>query len=157
MLSADRFQRMVWLAKIVAATIVITLSASGIAGATGTMQVQQSDGSTQTYKNVSIVIGNKTLRLTTEDKKGTLLIDRAACYFVHKLMLCLPYSMTLDQGGGSQPLDFLKGTVYLNGTDEKLQLPASSQQLPPNGILLSLTTKIGTIVNLSGTIDKHIK
>jgi len=62
--------------------------------------------------------------------------------------------MTLDQGGGSHPLDFQRGTVYANLTDSKQPLSQSSMQLPPNGIMLSLTTKIGTIVNLTGTIDK---
>jgi hypothetical protein len=141
---------------------VLVVSASlafmpGAARASGTMQVQQTDGSTQTYKNVSVVISNKTLRLTSADKQGTLVVDRAACSFLGKVMRCLPESMTLDQGGGAQRLDFQSGTVYLNSTDTKQPLPATSQQLPPNGIMLSMTTKIGTIVNLTGTIDKHTK
>ncbi len=122
--------------------------------AKGTVTVQQSDGSTQTYNNVSIVIANKTLRITTADGVGSLVIDKAACSYVGDLQMCLPYSMTLDQGGGTHPLDFQRGTVYANLTDSKQPLPQSSAQLPPNGIMLSLTTKIGTIVNLTGTIDK---
>ncbi|HME81317.1 MAG TPA: hypothetical protein VKF82_04505, partial [Candidatus Eremiobacteraceae bacterium] len=62
--------------------------------------------------------------------------------------------MTLDQGGGTHPLDFQRGTVYVNLTDSKQPLSNSSMQLPPQGILLSLTTKVGTIVNMTGTIDK---
>ena len=127
--------------------------ASTAAYAKGTVTVQQSDGSTQQYAGVTIRVVNKTLRITTADGVGTLAIDRAACSYVGNLMMCLPYDMTLDQGGGSHPLDFQRGTVYLNLTDTKQQLPLSSTQLPPQGILLSLTTKIGTIVNLSGTID----
>jgi len=132
----------------------VFLTAAGVAHAKGTVTVQQSDGSTQTYNNVSIVIANKTLRITTADGVGTLVIDKAACSYVGNLQMCLPYSMTLDQGGGSHPLDFQRGTVYANLTDSKQPLSQSSMQLPPNGIMLSLTTKIGTIVNLTGTIDK---
>jgi hypothetical protein len=47
--------------------------------------------------------------------------------------------------------------VYVNLTGAKQQLPLSSTQLPPQGILLSLRTKIGTIVNLSGEIDQVAK
>jgi len=132
----------------------VFLTAASVAHAKGTVTVQQSDGSTQTYNNVSIVIANKTLRVTTADGVGTLVIDKAACSYVGNLQMCLPYSMTLDQGGGSHPLDFQRGTVYANLTDSKQPLSQSSMQLPPNGIMLSLTTKIGTIVNLTGTIDK---
>jgi len=132
----------------------VFLTAASAAHAKGTVTVQQSDGSTQTYNNVSIVIAHKTLKVTTADGVGTLVIDKAACSYVGNLQMCLPYSMTLDQGGGSHPLDFQRGTVYVNLTDSKQPLSQSSMQLPANGILLSLTTKIGTIVNLTGTIDK---
>jgi len=129
-------------------------AASGAVDAKGTVTVQQSNGSTQTYNNVTIVIAHKTLRVTTADGVGTLVIDKAACSYVGNLQMCLPYSMTLDQGGGTHPLDFQRGTVYVNLTDSKQPLSNSSMQLPPQGILLSLTTKVGTIVNMTGTIDK---
>jgi hypothetical protein len=130
------------------------LAAGSAVHAKGTVTVQQSDGSTQTYKNVTIRIANKTLRVTTADGVGTLVIDKAACSYVGNLQMCLPYSMTLDQGGGTHPLDFQRGTVYVNLTDSNQPLAQSSLQLPPNGILLSLTTKVGTIVNMSGTVDQ---
>ena len=130
------------------------LTTSSEAYAKGTVTVQQSDGSTQRYAGVTIRVVNKTLRITTADGVGTLVIDRAACSYVGDLMMCLPYDMTLYQGGGAHQLDFQRGTVFLNLTDAKQQLPLSSMQLPPKGILLSLTTKIGTIVNLNGTIDQ---
>ena len=127
------------------------------ASATGTVRIQQSDGAVQLYPNASITISNKALHITTADKKGTLVIDRAACSFVGQVMRCLPYSMTLDQGGGSHPLDFQRGTVYLNLTDDKQPLAYSSKQLPPHSIMLSLTTKVGTIVDITGSIDKETK
>ncbi len=140
---------------IVAAAII--LASSSHAWATGTVRVQQQDGSVQLYPDATIRITNKTLRVTTADGKGTLIIDKAACSYLGDLMRCLPYSMTLNQGGGTHPLDFQRGTVYLNLTDVKQPLPLSSKQIPPRGIMLSLTTKIGTIVDITGLIDEVSK
>lgn len=142
--------------------ILCAMSAYLVAGAiaaqaTGTVRVQQNDGSTQLYPNASIRVTNKTLRITTADKKGTLVIDKAACSFIGAVMRCLPYNMTLDQGGGAHPLDFQRGTVYLNPTTDKQPLPLTSKQLPPHGIMLSLTTKIGTIVDVTGVMDEISK
>ena len=135
------------------AASVFVLVGSLVADATGTVRVQQDDGSVQVYKDAMIVVSNKTLRITTADKKGTLIIDKAACSYVGEVMRCLPNSMSLDQGGGLHPLDFQRGTVYLNATDDRQPLPLTSKQLPPRGIMLSLTTRIGTIVDVTGTID----
>jgi hypothetical protein len=127
------------------------------AQATATVQVQQSDGSVQNYPNSSIVITNKTLRITSADKQGTIIIDRAACFDLGNVIRCLADQLSLVQGGKNQQLDLHYGTVYLNKTDAKQPLPHTSQQLSPNGIMLSLVTKIGTVVNVTGTIDKWNK
>ena len=150
-------RHMIRAAAAIWAAVVFVLAGSLTAGATGTVHVQQSDGSMQAYPNATIRVSNKTLRITTADKKGTLVIDKAACSFIGAVMRCLPYNMTLDQGGGATPLDFQRGTVYLNPTGDKQPLPLTSKQLPPHGIMLSLTTKIGTIVNVTGTIDQESK
>jgi hypothetical protein len=134
--------------------LALILGASSAAYAKGTVRVQQPNGSVQQYDDVTIRIANQALWITTADGVGTLEIEKAACSYVGSLQMCLPYSMTLDQGGGMHPLDFLRGTAYVNFTDDKQQLPLSSIQLPPQGILMSITTKVGTIVNMSGTIDK---
>lgn len=142
------------------ALILVCAVLAGSAGAVqakGTARVQQNDGSVQSYADVEIRITNKTLRLTTADGKGTLVIDKAACSYVGELMRCLPYTMTLDQGGGVHPLDFDRGTVYLNLTDAKQQLSFSSTQLPPRGILLALKTKVGTIITVTGVVDEVSK
>jgi hypothetical protein len=135
----------------------LLLTGAPPADAKGTVLVQQSDGSTQSYAGVDIRITNKTLRITTADGKGTLVIDKAACSYAGDLLRCLPYSITLDQGGGTHPLDFERGTIYANLTDAKQQLPFSSTQVPPKGILLALKTKIGTIVTMTGEIDEVSK
>jgi hypothetical protein len=124
-----------------------------VAYAKGTVRVQQSDGSTQVYNDVTLHIVGQTLRITTQDGKGTLVITKAACSFEGDLMRCLPYELTLNQGGGDYSLDFKKGTLYLNLTATKQQLSASSTQVPPNGVLGLLLTKKGTIIAISGLID----
>jgi hypothetical protein len=45
-------------------------------------------------------------------------------------------------------------TVWLNPGNAKQQLPHSSTQLPPLGVLLSIQTKAGTYLALNGTVDE---
>ena len=49
--------------------------------------------------------------------------------------------MTLTQGGQTKPLDFSNGTIYANTTDGNLNMPLSSQIIPPKGIVMALTTR----------------
>jgi len=127
------------------------------AQARGTLTVQKAGKPIDSYANVRITIANKTLMVTSADGKGTLIIDKAACSYVGELQMCLPYDAKLKQGGTTSPIHIQKGTAYVNltGTDQPLQY--SSMRLPPRGILFSMTTKIGTIVNLTGVIDEISK
>jgi hypothetical protein len=127
------------------------------AGATGTIIIRQSDGDTNTYDDVKILISHGTLYLTSADGKGTLVVHRAACSHQGQLLVCLPTSATLVQSGAAKPLDFRNGTVYVNSTDSPQPLVLSTQKVPANGILLSLETKIGTYISLRGQIDKVVK
>jgi len=125
------------------------------AQAKATVQIQQSDGSSQTYDDVSVkLVKNQALHLTTADGKGTLIINKAACSYIGEIQRCLPYSASLDQGGSTKPIDFKDGTAYANMTDQNQTLPLSSQQLPPRGIVMLLKTKIGTFISVKGTIDE---
>lgn len=125
--------------------------------AKGTVRVEQSDGSKQVYSDVSLIVTNHTLRITTADSKGTLIVKRAACSFQGDLMVCLPDELVLEQGGDQHPLDFQRGTIYYNNTGTKQQLSLSSQQLPPQGLLMLLLTKKGTIIAISGVVDGKSK
>ena len=139
---------------MVAAAVLLSVAfAQGAASAKGTMKVQQADGSVQVYNDVEIRAGNKQLKVTTADGKGTLRIDRAACQTVGELLRCLPYDMILTQNGKTYALDFQQGVVYVNKTKEKHNLPLSSTSVPPNGILMGISTKIGTFASMTGTID----
>jgi len=127
---------------------------SGPAEATGTALVQQADGSTRTYAGVSIRVAREELALTTGDGRGTLVIARAACSKVGELVKCLPYDATLFQNGEKAHISLRGGTVWLNPTTSRQSLPLSSAQVPPHGVLVSLTTKAGTYLSLSGTVDE---
>jgi len=134
--------------------IASVLSIPSVAFATGTARVQQSDGSVKTYKNVRISVAEQHLSITSSDGKGTLVINRAACYVVGKLMRCLPSSAVLNQNGSTLPIAIEYGSAWFNPSSENQQLPHSSTQLPPHGVLLSLQTKRGTYVTLDGIVDE---
>jgi len=115
--------------------------ATTAAQATGTILIQQSTGQSNTYNNVAIKVLHGSLYLTTADGRGTLVITRAACSHQGELMVCFVTNATLVQSGMTSPLDFERGTVYVNDTDSDQQLVLSTAKVPAHGILLSLTTK----------------
>jgi hypothetical protein len=135
---------------------VLMCQAANPASAAGNVSVWQ-DGTTQQYGGVKIRIVDKTLRITSADGKGTLVIQKAACSYVGEIQTCLPYQLALEQGGTSKPVNIKRGTVYVNLTSGTLQLPNSTTQIGPRGIVMSMTTKIGTVINLTGTIDEVVK
>lgn len=133
----------------------VFLTAPAIAAsASGTAFVQQSDGTTKTYSNVHIAIGNDSMALTTADGVGTLVIGKAACSREGELVMCLPYDATLFQNGLKRHVLLKSGTVYINPTTTPQTLAHSSAQIPPHGVMLTAESKAGTIVTLSGTVDE---
>ena len=141
------------------ALALVTALASGVstAGAAGTALIKQTDGSLDTYDNVSVAIVHKNLFVSTHDGKGTLVIQRAACAYQGELMVCFPTAVTLVQGGASKAVDLRNGTIYLNLTDQAQPLMLSTTKVPPHSMLLSFTTKLGTYVSVSGRIDRMVK
>ncbi len=137
---------------LAALAFLTALSPISIAHAKGTVVVQQVNGSKQTYPNSTLRVVGKTLRLTTADKKGTLIITDAACSYVGKLLQCLPYAAVLQQNG-THTIALQRGTIYFNPTREKQQLKYSSTQIPPNGVLAIVRSAVGTYVSVSGTLD----
>jgi len=122
--------------------------------ATGTMRVQQHDGSVQTYTDVRIRILDDEMTITSNDGKGTVVIGKAACTKTGELIRCLPYDATLEQNGNAAHIVLKTGTVWLNPSSTSQTLAHSSQQLAPHGVLLAVTTKAGTYVSLTGIIDE---
>jgi hypothetical protein len=129
----------------------------GAANATGTAHIQQRDGSSKTYTNVRIAIRNESMALTSSDGKGTFVLGKAACTKIGALIQCLPYDATLLQSGRSMHIALKSGTVWLNPSSTMQQLSHSSTQLPPRGVLLSVETKRGTYVTLTGVVDEMQK
>ena len=144
------------------AAVVVQLAALAIAlspmsaQAKGTVRVQQANGSVQSYDGVTFRVKGRTMLIQTNDKAGTLVINDAACSLRdNQILTCLPYAVTLKQGGQTRALDFQHGTIYYNKSSSKQTLSYSSTQLPPNGILGSLRSSKGTFVSFSGTLDSR--
>ena len=142
---------------VVLAAVFVFFSASVPALADGTLRVQESDGDVRTYQNVKVNVVHQTLRITSADGKGTLIINQAACSYVDKIQRCYPLKVSLEQGGVVKPLDLKHGTIYVNTTADTQPMPMSSQQLPSKGVLLSLVTSIGTYVTMTGKVDGIVR
>jgi len=134
--------------------ILILAVPFGPANATRTARIQQRDGSTKTYTNVRIVVLPESMAITSSDGEGTLVFGKAACTKVGELLRCIPYDATLEQHGQSTHVPLKYGTVWINPSPATQQLTYSSTQLPPRGVLLSIQTKAGTYVSLTGVIDR---
>jgi hypothetical protein len=144
-----------------AAAVVAALAVgAGIplgASASGAVLIQRAGQNPTTYSDAKVQIIHNTLNITSPDGKGTLIITRAACAYQGEILACLPTGVTLVQSGEVHALDLKTGMVYANMTDTTQQLSHSSMQLPPDGVMMTLQTQIGTFINLTGTIDKVTK
>ncbi|HEV3091640.1 MAG TPA: hypothetical protein VGX91_09425 [Candidatus Cybelea sp.] len=127
------------------------------AQASGTITIVHKGGQPEVYDSVAIKVLHGALYVTSEDGKGTLVISRAACSHQGDLMVCLVTHATLVQAGSTSPLDLKTGTIYVNSTDDPLQLVLSTTKVPPHSIWLSMTTDRGTYVSLTGRIDKVVQ
>lgn len=139
---------------LIALALIAALCAP--ASAKGTVRVSQSDGTAQTYNNVTIRVVNQLLKIATSDGRGTLVISRAACSYVGELLHCLPYSITLYQNGRYLPLQFDTGSVYFNRTSRVQRIPNSSGTIAPNGMVLFARTRIGTRLSVTGKMDEVV-
>ncbi|HLY01508.1 MAG TPA: hypothetical protein VKR56_03325 [Candidatus Cybelea sp.] len=144
------------------AAALLTLVTSFVLGlapaaATGTATVRQSDGHVDVYQNVQLKVIHNALFVTTADGEGTLVIYRAACSYQGDLMVCFVTSATLVQAGKTSPLDFKRGTAYVNETDVPQPLALSTTKVPPHSIVLTFTTVRGTYVGITGRFDQVVK
>lgn len=137
-----------------AASVAVTATP---ALATGTLTIQKNGSAAKTYTEVEIRVLYGALFLTSEDGKGTLVFPKAACSYQGKIFVCYVTGATLVQEGEATPLDLKTGTVYFNSTSEPQQLSSSTRKIPPNGILLAVTTERGTYIGLTGLMDQVVK
>lgn len=130
-----------------------------IASAKGVTRIQQSDGTVQYYPDSRIAFkkDDRTLKITSADGKGAMIIDDAACSYVNALYRCYLTSVSyMAADGQKHPIDFERGTAYANLTSERLTLPFSSRSVPPDGVIISMKTKRGTYISVTGTVDKGL-
>jgi hypothetical protein len=128
-----------------------------VANAAGTMTIHHSDGTANSYNDVDVRVFSGSLFLTSEDGDGTIVVNRAACSYQGRIIVCLPTSAALVQNGASHALDLKSGTIYLNYTDAAQPLSRSSAKLPANSVMLALSTRNGTTIILRGRLDQVIK
>jgi len=138
---------------VVFVALIAVLAGMVAADAKGTVSIQESGGPNRTYEDVTLVVMNKALYLTTADKKGTLIISDAACTLVEKLLRCLPYAASLKQNGKTKPIKISSGSIYFNTTDEVQTLKYPSMELPAKGVRGVVRTNIGSYVSISGRLD----
>jgi len=127
------------------------LPATGAAEAL--IRVQQSDGTTQVYRNVHATLRGTTLWLRSPDRKDRLQIVSAACSFPHELQRCLPYQVFLHKPDRTHQLTITHGVFYVNLTSEPHHLLHSSEVVAPHGVVVFLHTSYGTYVSATGRLD----
>lgn len=150
---------MVLFSRVIAAAIAACWCAviPEVAHATGTISIHHTAGATNTYSDVEIKVFSGSLFLTSDDGNGTIVVTQAACSYQAKVIVCLPITAALVQEGESNALDLKSGTIYLNYTKAPQPLSRSSAKLPPESIMLALTTRNGTFITAHGRIDQVIK
>jgi hypothetical protein len=137
------------------ALIVLALAAAAApVAAKGTVRVQQSDASVQTYADVALRLTPLVLRLTSADRVSTLVVARTGCVAEGSLERCSPSRVMLERNGKEYPLRFARATLYLNLTPSEQPLSFSSTRLSPSSMLLAIRTKKGTYLSGSGHLDK---
>jgi len=117
------------------------------------VRVQQSDGTTQVYRNVHATLRGTTLWLRSPDRKDRLQIVSGACSFPHQLQRCLPYRVTLHKPDRAHQLTITHGVFYVNLTNEPHHLLHSSEVVAPHGVIVFLHTTHGTYVSATGSLD----
>jgi hypothetical protein len=127
------------------------------AQASGSIAIHHYDGGSDTYDDVDIRVFTGSLFLTTDDGDGTLVVHEAACSYQSSIVICYPLSVALIQNGKSRILDLKSGTIYLNYTSAAQPMRFSSAKLRAHGLLMSFTTRAGTVVNAHGTFDQVVR
>jgi hypothetical protein len=135
------------------AAVVLLFAGALPAGATGVVHIQPKSGPVKTYSDVKIALDSASMALTTSDGVGTLYVGRAACTTVGQLIKCAPYDATYIANGVSTHIELVDGNAWLNPSKSAHPIPDSNSMLPPGGVVMTMHSKAGTTVTLSGTAD----
>jgi hypothetical protein len=134
------------------AALVLSLTAP--AAAIGTLRIQQSDDSVQTYTGVHMRIVNNTLTITSADKVSTVVITGADCDHGPNLIRCNGGTISLREDG-THAIPFRSATFYFNMTDQDQQMPLSTLKVGPHSVIFAAHTQKGTFLTGSGTLDQE--
>ena len=86
-------------AVLLSAAMAIVPSAP--ASATGSVRIQQREGSVKTYNGVTLKVANKKLKLTSADKVSTVVISGAKCAHRGVIIRCMGGGFSFAQEGRS--------------------------------------------------------
>jgi hypothetical protein len=140
--------------RLVGLITALVLALSAPASATGTVRIQQNDGSVKTYTGVIMKVANKTLTLTSADRVSTVAVSGADCAPDSSLIRCTGGGFTLLQDGQKHVVPFKTATFYFNATDQEQQLPLSTTKIGAHSVIFSVQTAKGTYITGNGKLDK---
>jgi hypothetical protein len=135
--------------------IALVVALSGPASATGTVRIQQRDGSVQTYTGVTLKAASKSLTLISADKVTTVVISGADCALDGAIVRCMGGGFSLLQDGKKHNVPFKTATFYFNLTDQDQLLPLSTTKVPAHSVIFAVQTAKGTYITGNGKLDQE--
>ncbi len=137
--------------------IALVLILSARASATGSVRIQQRDGSVQTYTGVTLKAANKSLTLISADKVTTVVISGADCAHDGAIVRCMGGGFSLLQDGKRHTVAFKTATFYFNLTDQDQLLPLSTTRIAAHSVTFAVQTAKGTYITGNGKLDQEPK
>jgi len=135
--------------------IAFVFAMTAPASATGTVRIQQRDGSVQTYTGVTLKVANRTLTLISADKVSTIVISGAACAHDGTIVRCTGGGFSLLQDSKKHTVAFKTATFYFNLTDQDQLLPLSTTKIAAHSVLFAVQTAKGTYITGNGKLDQE--
>lgn len=135
--------------------IAFVLALTAQAPATGTVRIQQSDGSVQTYTGVTMKVANKKLTFISADKVSTVVISGASCGLRGALVRCMGGGFSLLQDEQQHIVPFKAATFYFNPTSQNQELPLSTTKIHPHSVIFAVQTAKGTYITGNGKLDQE--
>jgi hypothetical protein len=140
-------------AALLGAALLIFPSAP--AGATGSIRIQQGNGSVKMYAGVTFKVKKRTLTLTSADKVSSVVISGADCAPDVDIVRCTGGGFSLLQDGARHMIPFKAATFYFNVSDQDRSLPLSTTKIAAHSVVFAVETAKGTDVTGSGQLDEE--
>jgi hypothetical protein len=149
---------------LVVAALVLLLPASALA--TGTVSIEQKDGSAQKYAGVVMKMKDHTLTMTSADGVSRVMVVVAGehCWPTSGLVYCAGGEMSLQQRGRVQAIRFTAAKFYFNLTDQEQSSDSLGSLLSacgcevvskvgPHTVVFAIQTAKGTHITGNGKLD----